>query len=338
MMSIRLPISATITAAALTLALSCLSIGAAAQAETATTSLPGPLVSAQWLHDHRNEVTVIDIRDDMKRLTAAPTFNVDNTGKKTLAETGGHIPGALSVDFGKIRETREVNGIKLNAMMPTKEFFQRVMDDAGVDKGMTIVIAPVGNTVDSLDMATRLFFQLKYFGDDNIAVLNGGTNGWISAGYPISTDPIVAKQGDWAATAERKELLATTADVKASLKHHAAQLVDARPTAQFFGIAKSPVVTAAGHVAGAASFPTEAITKPADGAQEFMGAKDYRAIFKQQNISSERPTIAYCNTGHLASGAWFVSHEILKNPHAKLYAGSMNEWTHLNNPVVGLPE
>ncbi len=338
MTSIRLTIAATITAAALVVGASSMSVSVAAQGETAT-SLPGPLISAQWLHDHSNQVTVIDIRDDMKRLTAAPTFNVDNnTGKKTLAETGGHIPGALSVDFTKIRETREVSGIKLNAMMPTKEFFQKAMDDAGVDKGMTIVIAPIGNSVDSLDMATRLFFQLKYFGDDNIAVLNGGTNGWINAGYPVSTDPIAAKQGNWVATADRKEMLATTDDVKASVKKHTAQLVDARPTAQFFGIAKSPVVTAAGHLAGAASFPTEAITKPADGAQEFMGAKDYRAIFKQQNISSEQPTIAYCNTGHLASGAWFVSHEILKNEHAKLYAGSMNEWTHLNNPVVGLPE
>ncbi len=338
MMSIRLAIAATIAASALAVGASSMNVAVAAQAETAT-SLPGPLVSAQWLHDHINQVTVIDIRDDMKRLTVEPTFNVDNaTGKKTLAETGGHIPGALSVDFGKIRETRQVDGVKLNAMMPTKEFFQKAMDDAGVSKGTTIVIAPIANSVESLDMATRLFFQLKYFGDDNIAVLNGGTNSWISAGYPISTDPIVAKQGDWAATAERKELLATTDDVKASLKHHAAQLVDARPIAQFFGIAKSPVVTAAGHVAGAASFPTEAITKPADGAQEFMDAKDYRAIFKQQSISSERPTIAYCNTGHLASGAWFVSHEILKNEHAKLYAGSMNEWTHLNNPVVGMPE
>jgi thiosulfate/3-mercaptopyruvate sulfurtransferase len=69
-----------------------------------------------------------------------------------------------------------------------------------------------------------------------------------------------------------------------------------------------------------------------------MGANAYRAIFSQQNIKPDRSTITYCNTGHLASGAWFVAHEILKNKDAKLYAGSMNEWTHLKNPVVGLPQ
>jgi thiosulfate/3-mercaptopyruvate sulfurtransferase len=310
----------------------------AAQMEAGTT-LPGPLVTPQWLHDHLNDVTVIDLRDDLKRLTVEPKFNLDkDTGKKTLVETGGHIPGALSVEFTKIREERVVDGVKLTAMLPTKEFFEHAMADAGLDKGMTFVITPIGDSVESLDMATRLFFQLKYFGDDNIAILNGGTNAWISVGYPISTDSIGVKKGNWAATAERKEILATTEDVKKTLQGSATQLVDARPTAQYFGIAKSPVVLAAGHVQGARSFPTEAVSRSANGAQEFMSANAYRAIFKQQNISSDLSTIAYCNTGHLASGAWFVAHEILNNKNAKLYAGSMNEWTHLKNPVIGLPE
>ncbi len=296
----------------------------AVAAETATI-LPGPLVTAQWLHDHQKDVTVIDIRVATKAKPDA----------KKPSETS-HIPGALAVDFGKIREARVVDGMKLVAMMPTKEFFQKAMDDAGLDKGKTIVIAPVGESVDSLDMAARLFFQLKYFGTDNIAILNGGTNAWAAAGYPVSTDSPSAKKGDWVATAERKDILATTDDVKESLKSHATQLVDARPTAQFFGIVKSPVVLAAGHVEGAHSFPTEAITKTAGSAHEFMGAKEYQAIFKQQNIKPDQATITYCNTGHLASGAWFVTHEILKNKNAKLYTGSMNEWTHLKNPVVGV--
>ncbi len=313
--------------------------GVAVAAEGSAAALPGPLVTAQWLHDHLNEVTVIDIRDDMGRLTAPPKFSVDQgTGKKILVETGGHIAGALSVDFTKIREQRVVDGIKLAAMMPTKETFERVMDEAGLDAGRPIVIAPTGESVESIDMATRLFFQLKYFGDDNIAILNGGTNGWIGAGYEVSTDAIPPRRGNWTATAERSEILATTGDVQESARSHATQLVDARPTAQYFGITKSPIVLAAGHVEGARSFPTEAVSRPAAGGQYFMTASEYRTILAHQDIRPDEPSISYCNTGHYASGAWFVAHEILKNPKAKLYAGSMNEWTHLKNPVVGLPQ
>jgi thiosulfate/3-mercaptopyruvate sulfurtransferase len=305
----------------------------------AGTALPGPLVTPQWLHDHLKDVTVIDLRDNMKPLTAEPKFSVDKTtGKKTLVETGGHIPGVVSVDFTKIREERAVDGVKLVAMMPTREFFEQAMADAGLDKGATIVIAPTAENVESLDMATRLYFQLKYFGTDSVAILNGGTNAWIGVGYPVSSDTITAKKGSWVATAERKEILATTEDVKQTLKDSATQLVDARPSAQYFGIVKSPVVLAAGHVQGARSFPTEVVSRSVNGAQEFMGEKEYRAIFTQQNIKPNQSTISYCNTGHLASGAWFVAHEILQDKNAKLYAGSMNEWTHLKNPVVGLPE
>ncbi|HVZ52402.1 MAG TPA: rhodanese-like domain-containing protein [Pseudolabrys sp.] len=310
--------------------------GFVARAEAAT-ALPGPLVTPQWLNDHLKDVVVIDVRDNAKQLTTEPKFTAAKDGTRTLAETGGHIPGALFVDFNKIREARTVDGMKLNAMMPTKEFFEKAMDAAGLDKGSTIVIAAVGNGIESLDMATRLFFQLKYFGEDKIAVLNGGTNGWIAGGFPVSVEAIPAKTGNWVATAERKDILATTDDVKKAVRGGRTQLVDSRPTAQFFGLAKSPVVLAAGHVQGARSFPTEAASRPVGIASEFMDADAYRAVFKQQGIDPGRPLISYCNTGHLASGGWFVAHEILKNKDAKLYSGSMNEWTHLKNPVVGLP-
>ena len=279
-----------IVASALALATPWADVTFAAQADT-TTKLPGSLVTTKWLHDHMDQVTVIDIRNDTRRLTAEPQFNVDkNTDKRTLVETGGHIPGALFVDFTKIRQERVIDGVKLDAMMPTKEFFEKAMDDAGLENGMTIVIVPTAENVESVDWATRLFFQLKYFGEDNIAILNGGTNAWISAGYPISTDSIGAKKGNWAATAERKEILASTDDVRVSILSHDVQLVDARPTSQFFGITKSPVVLAAGHVEGALSFPSEAATRLVEGAQEFMTPDDYRAIFKQQNI---RPRSIY---------------------------------------------
>ncbi len=313
-----------------------LGVPLAADAQDASI-LPGPLVTPQWLNDHLMKVTVIDIRDDLAQLTVEPKYAADKkTGKQVLVEAGGHIRGALSLEFGKIRQSRAVDGVTLASMLPTKEFFEKAMDDAGLDKGAAVVIAPVGDSVESLDMATRLYFQLKYFGDDDVAILNGGMNAWLTAGYPVSEDQIVAKPGDWAAAGERADILATTQDVKAAVAASATQLVDARPTAQFLGIAKSPVVLVAGHVQGARSFPPDAVARAAGGAKEFLTADEYRKIFAQETIDPDRPLIAYCNTGHYASGAWFVAHEILKDEKARLYAGSMNEWTHLSNPVVGL--
>jgi thiosulfate/3-mercaptopyruvate sulfurtransferase len=47
------------------------------------------------------------------------------------------------------------------------------------------------------------------------------------------------------------------------------------------------------------------------------------------------PAVTYCNTGHWASTDWFELHEFLGRTNAKLFAGSMVEWTsNVNRPVA----
>ncbi len=306
----------------------------------AAAALPGPLVTPQWLRQHRAEVTVVDIRDDMGSLTQAPRYAVDpKTRARHLVQTGGHLEGALSVDFGKIRKDKIVDGKKIVAQLPTAAYFTQVMDSAGLDQGKPVVIVPTGQNVDSMDMAARLYFQLRYFGEPEgqVAILNGGVNAWLQDGLPVSTQPIVATRGNWSAGATDAGLLATLEQVKQGLRSGSDQFVDARPIAQFLGIVvKRPVDAAGGHLPGARSLPTEAIVKPVGAAHVFMSAADYRKIYAEFNIQPDAATVTYCNTGHLASGAWFVDHEILRNPRTRLYTGSMTEWTHLGNPTRGL--
>lgn len=304
-------------------------------------SLPGPLVTPQWLHAHRGEVTVVDVREDMNSLTREPKFEVDKkTGAKKLVETGGHVDGALAVDFGKIRQAKMIDGKKIVAQLPSAEYFTKVMDEAGLNTGKPIVIVPTGADVNAMDMAARLYFQLRYFGEpaSQVAILNGGVNAWLQAGLPVSTMKVSSAKGDWKATGEDKEILATLEQVKKGLRSGSDQFIDARPTQQFLGIVvKRPVDASGGHLPGARSFPTDAIVKPVGAAHEFMTAADYRKIYAEYNIQPNASTVTYCNTGHLASGAWFVDHEILGNHKARLYTGSMTEWTNLGNPTVGLP-
>lgn len=315
---------------------------AAAHAASAAT-LPGPLVTADWLKAHKADVIIVDVRDDMDTLTAAPKYVVDKkTNQKHLAEVGGYIPGtAAFVDFGKIREERTINGVKIKAQLPTADFFTKAMDNAGLNKAdKPMVIVPEGTSVDSMDMATRLYFQLRYFGEprDMVAVLNGGVAAWLQAGEPVSTDKPSMAKGNWAAGTEDNAILASMAQVKEGLQKGSDQFIDARPTAQYLGIVTKAVNKSGGHLPGAKSFPTDAIVKPVGKAHEFMSAADYKKIFAEYNIMDNAPTVTYCNTGHLASGAWFVVHEILGNTNSKLYTGSMIEWTNLGNPTVGLPQ
>jgi thiosulfate/3-mercaptopyruvate sulfurtransferase len=314
------------------LSLSGLSIAAAA---VHAAGVPGPVVDVAWLHDHLAEVTVIDVRDEPESFTGAPTYQTDpKTGARVLAKAGGHIPGARLVDFGKIRVDREIGGKAIKAMLPDRDYFENLMRAAGVPQVKPLVITMPGETIDQVDMATRLYWSLKYYGSDDLAILDGGNAAWLAAGYDISTDPPTAVSGDWSATAERKDLLADSTDVLTALKTKKFQLVDARPVPQFLGLSKKPIVLAAGHIPGAKNLPTDAVTRANGLSQHFLSAADYRGVMTALGINPRAATITYCNTGHLASGAWFVMSEILGNRHVRLYDGSMTEWTTENHPVV----
>lgn len=313
--------------------------GACAAARAAgAAGLPGPLVGAQWLHEHLDEVTVLTVADgDQTSLyTAAPRLGADHA----VQQVGGHIPGSLLLDFGSIRQSRVEDGQTLQALLPEAGFFGEAMDKAGLRTSRPVVIAALGDGVNALDMGARVYFQLRYFGQprEAVALLNGGTAAWLQAGYAVSTAAAPTARGDWKPGRPDAAILATLEQVRQGLDSGAVQFIDARPTPQYLGIEQPPIDRSAGHLPGAKSFPTDAIVATRDGVTRFLTARDYEWMFANYDISTHAPTITYCNTGQLASGAWFVAREILGNRQARMYANSMNEWTHLGHPTVGLPE
>lgn len=299
--------------------------------------LPGPVVDAGWFKDHVTHVALIDVRDDLDSWTTAPVFEKDEkTGKEKLSETGGHIEGALPLLFKKARVDRTVGDKKIDKMLPDRAYVQELMQATGVTKGKPIVITSPGETVDQVEAAARVYWTLKLYGAEDIALLDGGNAAWIAAGLPVSIEKKDAVRGDWEAGVERPELLAEMADVDKALADKV-QLVDARPVSQYLGVFfKKPSVQAGGHLAGAKNYPTDLRTRPSGIAQMFLKPDEYRAALKAQGIDAGAHTIAYCNTGHMAAGMWFIQSEILGTKGVRLYDGSMHEWTTLGRPVVGL--
>lgn len=305
---------------------------------SAGASLPGPVVDAKWLNAHMGEVIIVDVRDDLSGWTIAPEFvKDDKTGVMMLSEGGGHIDGALALEFGKIRISKTIEGQKIDKLLPGKAEIQELIQAAGINKGQPIVITSPGEAIDQVEAAARVYWTLKYYGTEQLALLDGGNAAWLSAGFPVSTSGQgKLARGSWEATAERREMLADTADVELAIKNKV-QIVDARPLPQYLGLFyKKPSVSAGGHLEGALNFPADVRTRSSGLAQVFLAAEEYRAVLKATGVVADAPTVTYCNTGHMASGAWFIQSEILGAKNVRLYDGSMHEWTTLGKPVVGL--
>mgnify|MGYP003852446475 FL=1 len=62
--------------------------------------LPGPLVTPEWLAANPSAVTILEIREDPNEYVAS------------------HIPGSRLVVAGQIRQTRNIDGRDIPAMLP----------------------------------------------------------------------------------------------------------------------------------------------------------------------------------------------------------------------------
>jgi thiosulfate/3-mercaptopyruvate sulfurtransferase len=295
--------------------------------------VPGPLVDADWLEQHLDEVIILDIREDIESFTRkAVLVRKRFTGDLRLRRPGAHIPGAVLVDFLNIRSSKEINDRNVRYMTPEKSEFEELMQSWGVNNDDVIVIMSQGTGNGDITMATRLYWQVKYFGHDNVAILDGGMALWLLEQKPASIEKQEPKTGNWVAREEREYMKATSTDVENAIDDESSQLVDTRSLGFYLGAIKQPYVRKKGHIPNARIFPNELLTS-AGAPAYFADTEELQQLAEELAINTRENIITYCNSGQFASGSWFVFHELMGNLNVKLYDGSMHQWALEKRPV-----
>jgi len=263
------------------------------------------LVDTQWVEDH--------LSDDSIRIV-----EVDEN-PALYAEA--HIPGAIGFDW-KTDLQDQVKRDFLDA-----EAFGELFGSRGISNNHTIVLYGDRNNW----FAAYTYWYLKYYGHEDVKLVNGPREKWISEGRPTSTDlpefeatTFTAKPGDDAIRAKRDEVFeALGTDIK---------LVDVRSPQEFSGelIAmagyENEGAQRSGHIPGAASIPwAQAVQE--DGT--FKSSDELRELYSGKGVSEGADIIAYCRIGERSAHSWFVLHELLGEQNVKNYDGSWTEWGNL---------
>jgi thiosulfate/3-mercaptopyruvate sulfurtransferase len=275
-----------------------------------------PLVDAAWLTSHIGDksLVVIDIRDTPK--DAANPY------------VAGHVPGAISAPYSAgWRAT--VNGVPGD--LPPLEQIQGLIAGLGVNDDTQVVIVPAGTDASEFGSATRVYWTFKVLGHDAVTILDGGWNAWTKASAEVSTDAVTPAAGDFKATL-RPELIAEAKEVKDAIDNDTT-LVDARSVAQFIGQEKTNTVKELGTIPTAVNINFDKFYDKANAS--FASADAIAKLAKEAGLTQDSDFIAFCNTGHLASIAWFGLSEIEGFKKVRLYDGSMADWTNdAANPVI----
>lgn len=274
-----------------------------------------PLVKPSWLKENlsASDLVVLDVR---------------SPGSKGNPYLKGHIPGAHHAPYNTgWRERRD----GIIGMLPSRDKIVSHIRSVGVNSSDHVIIVPHGTSSTDFGAATRVYWTFKVLGHQSVSILDGGYKAWARYGGSLSTKPTDFARGDFDGEIN-PTLIATQSEVQQSLRGGKA-FVDARPVNQFEGRAKSPVVSKKGTIPGSKNLRQSTLYDAESG--QFAGRSKLLELAAVAGLGGDdMPTVAFCNTGHWASLAWFALHEIKGDKNVTLYDGSMMEWTqNEGNPV-----
>ncbi|MFZ0767811.1 MAG: sulfurtransferase [Acidimicrobiales bacterium] len=255
---------------------------------------------------------VLDATAFLRRKVDGGPYEVES-GRSAFDER--HIPGALFADVpGALSDPDSPYRFTL----PSAERFASGVGALGVGADTSVVVY----AQESPMWATRLWWLLRYFGFDDVRVLDGGLTAWIGAGLPITSDVSVVAPHEFRAI-PRPELLADKGDVVRVVNGGVVCLINALTPRAFRGEGPG-AYSRPGRIPGSLSYPAGELLDATTG--RFLKPDELRRILETPLTAKDGPVIAYCGGGISATVDVFAL-SLVGRDDVKLYDGSLTEWS-----------
>jgi len=271
---------------------------------------PEALVDADWVEAHLNDPKVRLIEVDVD----------------TNAYDQGHISGAVGFNWKK-----ELQDQVVRAPL-SKAHLEELLGGAGVSNDTTIVLYGDNNNW----FAAWALWILKYYGHEDVRLLDGGRVKWLADKREITTEIPSYSQATYHAGEPKTDIRALRDQVLSEIGQSNVALVDVRSPGEYSGELLAPAnlpqegAQRGGHIPGAANIPWGQAVRE-DGT--FKSADELRALYGGKGVTPDKEVIAYCRIGERSSHTWFALHYLLGYPQVRNYDGSWTEW----GSLIGVP-
>ena len=240
-------------------------------------------------------------------------------GRGYVVESGrerwaaSHIPGSVFADLPGDLSDRET---RLRFMLPPAAQFAEAMSRYGVGEGTRVVLYDQNMNM----WAARVWWNLRCFGFDNAAVLDGGWRRWRKEGRP-ETNALASYPRGRFVPSPRRGRMATKEDVLAAIATGATCIVNALGADQYEG--RAAAYGRPGHIPTSTNVPAMAIIDPETHA--YLPAERLHEMFAASGALTADRVITYCGGGIAASSDAFVL-ALLGQENVAVYDASMSEW------------
>jgi thiosulfate/3-mercaptopyruvate sulfurtransferase len=265
------------------------------------------LVSTQWLADNLGapDLRVVDA-----------SYYLPGEGLDPRREfEAQHIPGAVFFDIDDIKDPDS----DLPHMLPPPHIFSSKVRRLGLGDGLRLVIYDQRG----IWSAPRVWWTFRFFGHNEVAVLDGGLPKWLNEGLPVEDGPRRAEERHFTPRIN-SFLLRDRRQLLDNLSGQREQVLDARGRGRFEGSTKEPREgLRSGHIPGSHNLP---FTEVVDQVQQTMlDTAALRDGFAAAGVDLNRPVVTTCGSGVTAAVLALALHRLGKQDVA-VYDGSWSEW------------
>jgi thiosulfate/3-mercaptopyruvate sulfurtransferase len=274
-------------------------------------SLPAPLLAAESEYP-RAELLVESA--ELAQPEVAEKFVILDARPQT-EYADAHLPGARWVDHAEWSKAFGEGG-------DAQAWSDRI-GSLGIDADSKVVVYDNNATKD----AARIWWILRYWGVDDVRLLNGGWKSWKAEGRPTSQarppyEPVAFQ------AKPRSQRLATKDQILDLLTGNRLQIVDARSEGEFCGT--DPLKNErAGAIPGAKHLEWSDLIAPET--HRFKDAAELKRLFDRAGVDLNRPTASHCQSGGRASVMAFGL-ELMGARDVRNYYPGWSEWG--NDPTT----
>lgn len=258
-----------------------------------------------YAHLSDQQWVIVDCRFDLADV---------NAGSRAYQQS--HIPHAVYAHLDHDLSSSPITDQGRHPL-PSPAALTQLFSRLGIDEKKQVVV------YDHLSgaYAARLWWMLGYMGHPTVAVLNGGWQAWLAAGYPVEmghhSNPPALFVGE-----PHRQWLVQIDEVA-----QAKRLIDSREEGRYRG-EYEPIDARAGHIPAAVNYFFKH-NLAADG--RFLPASQIRAQLQavQGDVLPEE-TVYYCGSGVTACMN-LLAQQVAGMNAGKLYVGSWSEWSKLRS-------
>lgn len=241
-----------------------------------------------------------------------------------------HIPGSSYAHLDSDLSGPVIPGKSGRHPLPKIDHISSYFSKIGIDEHVQVVAY---DDAGGAMAAARLWWLLHWLGHETAAVLDGGWQAWLEAGFPISSGRESSSTRIFIPK-PRPELIADAQEVQRISFHPAAKLFDARAADRFRG-ENETIDPVAGHIPGAINAPYQ---DNLDEKGRFRSKDQLRRLYLDLlGEDQDKQVVFYCGSG-VTSCHDILAYKYAGLGEACLFPGSWSEWITSDKRRVAIGE